>query len=287
METEKIKILLESIARGGISGAAEGLGYTPSGVSRAIAALEAETGFPLLVRNHSGVFPTKECQTLLPIMNNLVHEAERYKQVADEICGLEKGHITVGTAYHTYYRRLAHAIADFTASYPGIIVDIAEGTSSELSGRLERREADFCIISRRSGNFRWIPLCEDQLVVWVHQNHPCVTLDKYPLQQLKTDPFIQLYPRRETDNSLFFSENGIQPNTRFNTYDVYAAYAMVEAGLGVTLTNELHAHGWGGNVKILPIDPPQVVSIGIAAREEEKMAPAARRFLAFAEPYFA
>ena len=174
METEKIKILLESIARGGISGAAEGLGYTPSGASRAIAALEAETGFPLLVRNHSGVFPTKECQTLLPIMNNLVHEAERYKQVADEICGLEKGHITVGTAYHTYYRCLAHAIADFTASYPGIIVDIAEGTSSELSGRLERREADFCIISRRSGNFRWIPLCEDQLVVWVHQNHPCV-----------------------------------------------------------------------------------------------------------------
>lgn len=66
MELDRYRALVCAIETGSLSAAAEALQYTPSGVSRMVAALEEETGVPLLLREHSGVRPTKECEKLLP-----------------------------------------------------------------------------------------------------------------------------------------------------------------------------------------------------------------------------
>ena len=58
MDTEKCRALLAVLEAGSLSAAAEKLDYTPSGLSRMMAALEQELGFPLLSRSHSGVQPT-------------------------------------------------------------------------------------------------------------------------------------------------------------------------------------------------------------------------------------
>ena len=55
MEIEKYEALLCAIEKGSFSAAAEALGYTPSGISRMMAALELENGFPLLIRRKEGV----------------------------------------------------------------------------------------------------------------------------------------------------------------------------------------------------------------------------------------
>ena len=47
------------------------LGYTVSGVSRMMAALEAESGFPLLLRSRTGVAPTEDCMRMLPTFREL------------------------------------------------------------------------------------------------------------------------------------------------------------------------------------------------------------------------
>ena len=57
MESEKCRVLLCAIDKGSITAAAEAMGYTISGVSRMMAALEAEVGFPLLRRSREGVTP--------------------------------------------------------------------------------------------------------------------------------------------------------------------------------------------------------------------------------------
>ena len=68
MDTEKCRALLAVLEAGSLSAAAEKLDYTPSGLSRMMAALEQELGFPLLSRSHSGVQPTRACRTLLPTL---------------------------------------------------------------------------------------------------------------------------------------------------------------------------------------------------------------------------
>ena len=66
MDTEKCTVLLTAIDQGSLSGAAEALGYTPSGVSRLVASLEAELGLPLLVRGKGGVTPPPSARRCAP-----------------------------------------------------------------------------------------------------------------------------------------------------------------------------------------------------------------------------
>ena len=98
MDTEKCAALLYALEEGTLARAAEKLGYTPSGISRMIAALEEDIGFPLLRRGRGGVTPTGECETLLPAMRQMVYQAECCRQTAAALRGLGLGLFAVGLA---------------------------------------------------------------------------------------------------------------------------------------------------------------------------------------------
>lgn len=91
MELDRYRALVCAIETGSLSAAAEALQYTPSGVSRMVAALEEETGVPLLLREHSGVRPTKECEKLLPAIRDLLHAGESCAQLSAQLRGLDVG----------------------------------------------------------------------------------------------------------------------------------------------------------------------------------------------------
>ena len=80
METEKLRVLLTALDCGSLSAAAEKLDYTPSGVSRAVQALEEELGLELLRRTRWGVEATESCAQLLPRLRELVNAAEGLEQ---------------------------------------------------------------------------------------------------------------------------------------------------------------------------------------------------------------
>ena len=91
---------------------------------------------------------------------------------------------------------------------------------------------------------RWIPLKKDRIIAWVPRDHPAVQLGKLPLKALETEPFIEMYPGVETDNSRMFAKNNIKVNARFFATDNLAAYSMVSEGLGITTVNEIFAKMW-------------------------------------------
>ncbi len=280
MDTEKAEVLLRVLEAGSLSAAAERLGYTPSGVSRIVAALEAETGFPLLRREHRGVRPTAECEQLLPHLHRLAAAQRQYDQEAAAILGLERGQLTVGSSYGSYVARLARAAAAFSREHPGIRVEIMTGSSTELGRALQEGRADLCVISRREGAFDWVPLQRDPLAAVVPADHPLAGGRAFPLERFSEEPFIDILPGEETDNSRLFREAHIQPRVRFACRDSLSALTMVEAGLGVTLVNALLLEGWRGKTAALPLSPPQEVEIGIAVPSLEAVSPAGRRFLA-------
>lgn len=288
MDTEKVRVLCTAIERGSLTAAAEELDYTPSGISRSVASLEEEMGFPLLLRSRNGVLPTKDCEKMLPFFRELLRCEEKCRQAGGEIRGLETGEIAVGTAYFKYYPQLCRWISDFTKEYPGIQVKIVEGRSSELSEMLEKGALDFCIISKREGICRWFPIRQDELIIGVPQGHTAAKKGKVPLTFLETEPYIEIYPKQETDNSRLFDKMGIRQNTRYATYNDAAAFAMVEAGLGVTMVNALQISEKraGGSMALLSLDPPQWVEIGIALPCAERISPAAEKFAAFAMKEF-
>lgn len=221
----------------------------------------------------------------MPTIEQLLQSAENLNQLSAQICGIQSGTITVGSSYTIYYQWLSKLIYKFNQKYPNINFNIVEGTSSTLSEMIEKGQADFCIISKRKGNFNWIPLCQDELVVWVPENHHSIEKGYYKLENLEKETFIQLFPGKETDNSIFLHHKNISPTINFATADVYAAYSMVEAGLGVSLTNKLLAENIHGNAAVVPLKPSQSIDIGIAIPQENIISPATKTFVKFAEEF--
>ena len=98
MDTEKLRILLMVTECQSITEAAQKSGYTPSGISRMIASLEAYYGFPLLIRRHEGVEPTEACQSLLPEIRELIR---LMKNLTNNVNQMAKSLHEQGSIYET------------------------------------------------------------------------------------------------------------------------------------------------------------------------------------------
>ena len=60
MDILKCKAFVNSADEGSFTAAGKIMGYTPSGISQLVSALEKELGFSLLVRKSNGVVLTRE-----------------------------------------------------------------------------------------------------------------------------------------------------------------------------------------------------------------------------------
>ena len=252
MDTEKCTVLLTAIDQGSLSGAAEVLGYTPSGVSRLVASLEADLG--------------RAC-----------------REEAAAVRGLEAGSLTVGSAYRPLYRALAATIAAFSAEHPGIQVRIEHANSSTLAAGMARRAIDFSLMSRREIDCRWTPLAQDAMVAVVPPDHALAHADAFPIERLLNEAFIELYPGEDCDNSRTLTAAGIRPRAAYTAHDTSAAFALVEAGLGIALMNDIYARSARERVAVVPLAPTRIVEIGIAV-PPGRPSPALAAFEAFAIP---
>ncbi|MDO4399409.1 MAG: LysR family transcriptional regulator [Coriobacteriia bacterium] len=284
MDSAKCTALLKALELGNLSAAADALGYTPSGISRMMASLEQELGFPLLIRSKSGVSPTPDCVRLMPAFTELAAAGRTLEETAAHIRGAEVGTVRMGTAYPQFYGVLAGILADFGGEHPRIRVELSLANSTPLARQLESHAIDLCLISRREGNFDWEPLLQDEHVALVSAQHPLADAPALPITRFAEDDFIEVYPGEESDNSRLLARHGITPNTRFTVIDTQAAHELVAANLGITLMNNLYAKDLEGRIRILPLDPPASVEIGIASAAEAIQPPSVRAFTAFALP---
>lgn len=276
---EVYRILMEVIEAGSFSSAAVKLGYTPSGISRIIAGLEKRLGFHLLYRGKNGIRPTGDCEQILPVIRELLFAEDKLEQLAAHIRGAEFGRIVIGTAYSHYYQWITEVTSAFHALHPGVQFQIVNGTSTELAEKLQQYQLDFCMISKRDGISGWIPLLKDQMVVMLPNNHELAGAKAFPMERFQQEPYIETYPKQDIDNARVFERCGIRPNTQFSTMDIYATYSMVEAGLGISMNNQVNSHLWNGTVKHLPLKPEQMVEIGLAYGAQ--MTPVAEAFLEY------
>ncbi|MGI6032185.1 MAG: LysR family transcriptional regulator [Coriobacteriales bacterium] len=284
MDTDKCAALLRVIEKGSLSAAASELGYTPSGISRLVASLEAEVGFPLLVRSKAGVAPTEECERLMPVMAELAALGRTFSEKAAALKGLESGSLRVGSAYRQLYGPLARILAEFARRYPGVRVDMVQANSTYLAGQLRRREADFCIMSKREGLERWVPLLQDRMVAVLPKDHELAQAKSYPIERFSSDSFIEIYPGEESDNSRTLAKAGVNVEPRFSVFDTHAAFALVEAGLGVTMMNEIYAEATDADIVWVPVRPNTVIELGVGLPAAELSSPALDVFENFALP---
>ncbi len=279
METEKARIFLSVMNEGSLSAAAEQLGYTTSGISRSIASLEEETGVTLFNRGKKGVEITAEAEMFVPIMRELVHQAEMLQDTASRIRGLEQGTLMIGISYAGYFQLVAEELKRFSDQHPGIRIKTWQGTSTQLLRAIEHHEIDLAIMTYRESDYHFLKLISDPMVACLPANHPKANDALYPLKDFEVDPFIIPFPGQDTDCRRALKKCGIHPNIQFSTMDVYDAYCMVEAGFGSTYMNRLEVASLNSNIRIMRTKPEVTFDIGVMYPDSANLTHAAREFL--------
>ena len=283
MDVLKCKAFVAAVDEGSLTGAGKVLGYTPSGISQLISAMESEFGFALLTRKSNGVVATREGEYIYPLaMEYIEKESEIYK-AATELSGMYKGNVMIATYSSIAAHTLPPIIKEFSELHPSINIQIEEGTKNHIEKMVASGKADLAFTSRLSNqSFVWIPFGEDRMVAVLPRNHRLAGWQTFPIQQCKNERIIMPSEGDDADVRELLKKHGIVPNVRLTTLENYTAINMVEGGLGICIMNEGITRYWQTGTVILPVDPPARIELGITLPSLDDAAPAVREFVLFA-----
>ncbi len=287
MDSIKCEAFLAAVDHGSLTAAGEVLGYTQPGITRMIRSLETELGFTLFSRTQGGVTPTENGKSMIPIFRDIVRANKNAEEMSSAINGILKGSLTIGSYFSVSSRILPPILKAFAKSYPNVKVVLREGGNSEMAEWITDRSVDLCFSAKPniSAEYRWIPVCSDELMVWLPSDHEYAAKNEFPIEQLNNYPFIITMPDEDTDIDRLFEKYTVTPDIRFSTADAFTTFCMVEAGLGISFNQKLIFEKWVGNVVALPFNPPQYVELGITLPSMNEASPAAKKFIEYVRKF--
>lgn len=264
--------------QGSFRKAADLMGLTPSAVSHAIASLESELGFSVLNRNKAGVTLTNYGDHLLPYVNTVLNSDESLQQAVAEFNGLKKGTVKIGSFSSVCTTWIPDVIHSFGKLYPGIHIEIFQGTYDDVVYWLKNGIVDLGFLSVSSaGDLPIEPLYRDPLLCVMPKGvrkdgqESCIGID-----EMRQYPFVAQRESTDADIQNFLKENSLAVHSSYHVVDDLSTVAMVANGFGICLMPELTMQDIPYEVDCYPVKPDAYRIIGIAAINPEFMAPAVR-----------
>lgn len=280
MDKTKCEAFLSVVDTGSFTKAGLRLGYTQSGITREIKSLEKDLGFQLFVRSRKGVFLTPDGEAMVPLVRDIVNAFQKAEQEGADIRGTLKGTLTIGSYFSISAMWMPQILSRFRTQYPGVRILLQEGGNAEMGRLLKERSVDCCFGARPADkDLDWIPLYEDELVVWLPKNHPMAGAPAYPVRLLESENFISTDPDDDTDQNRLVERCHLHLHTTLTTRDGFATWNMVAAGLGVSLNQRLISRDWQGSVSQVPFDPVQKIELGISLPSLHEASPATLRLI--------
>lgn len=279
MNFGQYEAFVKAVEVGTMTQAAEELGYSQSGLTRALSSLEEEWGVRLLMRGRNGVQLTPEGERLLPDIRTVLHDQRRLAEHIDEINGLRDGLIRVGTFNSVSAQWLPGIIKEFHDKHPGIRFELLHGTDAQIVSWISDGRVDVGFVAyptkpELEADF----LYRDPIVSIFAEDDPLASLPKFPIAMLPELPYIALNEGVEDEITAILNQNRIEPDARFMESDDHAVIAMVEQGLGTSLMSMMMLEGFSRKIKAVPLEPPGHRDLGIACRSREVLSGAAEAF---------
>ena len=144
-DTRKLRYVVAVAAAGSFTGATKLLAITQSALTKSVAELEEQLGYPLFERLPRGVRPTPAGEIFLQRAELLLSERGDLMTQMDEIADLQAGKLRVGVAPFAFIAFLDKCIPAFAKVYPRLQVEVRSGTVDEMARALINREIDVCV----------------------------------------------------------------------------------------------------------------------------------------------
>ncbi|MHB8271822.1 LysR family transcriptional regulator [Bradyrhizobium sp.] len=250
-----LRVLTAVADRGSFSAAAEEIGITQSGVSQSIKQLEAVLGARLLVRGRDGVTTTDLGSAALADARAALQAIERLRQRCSAAKGLQSGHLRIGSISSVAARLLPGPLAEFRRLYPGISVELIEGTDGEVGEWVENKVVDLGLSGETTPGLHATVIARDDFALVVGAKHSLAKRRGVRLSEVGHQPFLMSTSGCEPAIRRLFRKARIDPPIAFRVRDPAALANMVGQGLGVTIMPRLAIPAGIRSVVCLPIEP--------------------------------
>lgn len=254
--------------------AAATLNVTPSAVSHSVNQLEKELGFPLFIRNRSGVELTSDGRQVLPYVQEILNTESNLRQVADNIQGLHSGSVRIGGFSSVCINWLPRIIRRFNHAYPDIEISVVQGDFNEITKWAKIGTIDIGFTSMPvTDNLLVHPLVNDPIYCvtpagFVPENGTYVTTDDVVDQN-----FILQQSDYDRDTKLALDHYHVTNNFLRFSIDDQSIISMVESGLGMGILPKLALKKLTGDVNTYPFAEPYNREIALVANKTQATAP--------------
>jgi len=287
MDINKYLIFVKTIELGSLTKAGYELGYTQSATSHMLSSLEKELGFPLLLRNRSGIKLTSAGETIFPLAKEIVRCHTQLIQLADSINGLETGIVKVATFTSVAIQWLPSIINEFKELYPGIDIRILDGDYEQVESWISSGRADCGFIAENPDlEFSTTPLKEDRLLAVLPEGHRLCSYKKIPLRELRKETFIIPAEGVKHNIGTILKKASLKPEGSFSMASDYSSVAMVRGGHGITILPELVLKGMApSGIEVRELEECGTRTICLASLSPDKLSPAVKRFMKFVKSW--
>jgi len=273
MDSKKLEVLMTAADLGSFTKASEVIGYTQSGLTHMMNALEREVGFPLLQRNHSGIQLTEQGEKLMPAIREFLQAnanlENRIRAIAEE-----KTEVIRIAAYASIAMQwMPEILYRFRRLCPEVTVELRMVDHAlEPFDLLEKGQTDVIFASRQHYSCcDWIPLYNERMYAILPNTYPLNGRSVFPLQEFSGQEFLMPYGRFDIDVRAAVEPLGVRLNSQTARVDDETVIRMVGRGLGVSMMTELMIRGRTDDVLCVPVDPPvkRELGMGTHIRKQE------------------
>ena len=247
---------------GSTATAADRLGRTQPQLSRLIAQLEEEIGFPLFDRERRRLVPTPRAHRFYQEVLRALDGLDNIKQVAEELRLEADAQLRVIAPPYASYTVLPEALARYRKRFPSGEFSLELVTRSSMGRWISFHNFDIGIASLPfdAPSISTTPLAQVDTVVVMPLGHPLSKLSVVPVEALGDYTFTLL--RRQLDHAL--DQTGVRLNLVCETDTGLSACQMAAEGVGITVVDRLWLDAMPpGRVEHRPWTPGVTSSFGL------------------------
>ena len=241
MKLQQLKYLLAIVDNGlNITAAADRLYTSQPGVSKQLKLLEEELGLQLFTRKGKSLGGiTSAGEQVIARARLIMQEVDNIRSLASDYYDEEEGTLSIATTHTQARYVLPDIIAEFRKCYPGVNLNLHQGTSEQIADMVNANEIDFAIATGSKELFDDLLLVPsyhwDRKIV-VPAGHALTAIErKITLEDLAEYPLVTYVFSFGGQSSLkrAFAEEGLEPDVVFTARDADVIKTYVRMGLGV------------------------------------------------------
>ena len=276
MNLIRLQYFIEAARCQNFSLAAQNLYTSQPNLSKQIALLEQELGFPLFIRTKRSVRTTPAGQYLFETLKGVPELLEESFEHARMLSRAGEGSLSIGILEGQEFNSLfLTRINAISSLYPDLNIELERNSFRNLRSGLEKGNYD--LIVTLNFDVEDLPdvertvLLSQTAAIAIHCGHTMAKKESLSLVELKDEDFVVISPDESPMGYKRFlqqcGEAGFTPRVVRQPRSLESLLLCVEAGLGIALLDPNTRLEHNSNIRTVPI-PNSEVSVSLAWRKD-------------------